>query len=233
MSRALGWGPGLSPRGLRGVGRLIEDINASDRVEGVDLWTVVVHPHGAADAIRHQMLNYVSFGVDASITYDYERIRQSCQPLMCCQCLSKAMFVPAGCLNVFGKRDLREYATVELTGLDGDDGAAHKLKALKGEKTIAFMSAPSIYGGVRIWKGEQPISLKDGKLEVVLEGGTVKLCVANLGLNFSRAYGQAQSARIDTTEPCFYQVDGEARLMNGPATFHIVRTGAYPLLFAD
>jgi diacylglycerol kinase (ATP) len=68
---------------------------------------------------------------------------------------------------------------------------------------------------------------------VILEGGTVKLCLANVGINFSRAYGQAHAARVDTTEPCFYQIDGESMLMNGPATFHLIKTGSYPFLYGD
>jgi diacylglycerol kinase (ATP) len=120
---------------------------------------------------------------------------------------------------------------VEL--ITGDDRRPHKLKAAKGEKTLVFMSTPLIYGGARIWKGRQPISTSDGKVEVILEGGTVKLCVANIGINFSRAYGQAERARIDTTEPCFYQIDGEAMLLNGPATIHLLKSGSYPLLFGE
>jgi diacylglycerol kinase (ATP) len=233
MSRTLNWGGGVSSRGLRTVGRLMENMESTTRIEEIDLWTVVVHQHGSNETIRHQMINYVSFGVDASITYDFQNIRRNCQPLLCCQCLSKAMFVPAGCLNVFGKRDISEYMTVELTGLNGLHDTTQKLKPVRGEKTLVFMSTPSIYGGVKIWKGEEPISVRDGKVEVILEGGTIKLCLANLGINFSRAYGQVEAVRIDSTEPCFYQIDGESMLMNGPATFHIIKTGSYPFLFAD
>jgi diacylglycerol kinase (ATP) len=229
MSRALGWGSGMSSRRLRGIGRLIENMAGTDRIALVDVWTVVIH-EGSGDPVLRPMVNYISFGVDASAAYDYQRLRAACQPLFCCQCMSTAMFCPAGCLRVFGGRDIASYMSVGLTGFDGEQ---RKVKPERGEKTLVFQSTPTIYGGSHIWTGRQKPELGDGKLEVLLEGGIVMLLLAHFGINFARSYAQAEAARIEVTEPCCYQIDGEARMTNGPAAFHVVRTGSYPFLFVE
>ena len=181
----------------------------------------------------YPMINYVSFGVDAAVTKDYETIRRTCQPLVCCPCMSKTLFVPAGVFHIFGKRPLNDYVHIELEGVNAWSSEPHVMKPAAGDKTLVFMSTPTIYGGRALWRGEQPCSMSDGKLEVVLEGGLGELILSNVGINISRSYAQADGARVETSEPIAYQIDGEATIMNGPAIFTIKRVGSYPLLFAE
>ena len=233
MSRSLGWGSGMTRATLSSVGRTIENIAASRHVVDSDMWEVTIERKDTGDVNVYPMINYVSFGVDAAVTKDYETIRRTCQPLVCCPCMSKTLFVPAGVFHIFGKRPLNDYVTIELEGVNAWSSEPHVMKPAAGDKTLVFMSTPTIYGGRALWRGEQPCSMSDGKLEVVLEGGLGELILSNVGINISRSYAQADGARVETTEPIAYQIDGEASIMNGPAIFTIKRVGSYPLLFAE
>ncbi|KAH0790615.1 diacylglycerol kinase 2 isoform X1 [Histomonas meleagridis] len=232
MSRSLGWGKGMSNSHLLQIGRLIENIESSTHIEDVDVWSVTIHDKIKNETKTSQMINYLSFGTDAAIAVDYEGIRRSCQPFLCCQCMSQSLFVPAGILNMCGKRDLNEYMSVDLVGLDGwNEDVPQRMKNSNGDKTLIFMSSKTIYGGKSIWKGQSPQMMNDGKFEVISNGGLIKVSLVNINVNLSHSYGQASAARIETFEPCFYQIDGEGSSMNNPAIFDLVHMGTYPLLF--
>ncbi|OHT08027.1 hypothetical protein TRFO_23659 [Tritrichomonas foetus] len=231
MSRNLGWGGGISKSALLQVGRTIENMANSDRIETIDVWTVAVQLKDKEEINKYQMINYISFGVDGNIARDYEIFRRATQPLLCCQCMSQALFVPAGAVNFFGKRSVGEYMSIDLVNLDGHEGPT-KLKTLSGEKTIMFLSSKTVYAGKTLWRGK-PAQMDDGKLEVVMQGGVWAITFSNIGINLTRSVGQTEAARIETSEPTYYQIDGEAMNVNGPATFDIVRTGSYPFLHAQ
>jgi diacylglycerol kinase (ATP) len=228
MSRMLQWGCGMSSRSLMEIGHLISRMMSTDHIEDVDLWSVAIREVGSDVPTERRMVNYISFGVNADITHSYQAIREACQPLFCCQCMSTAMFFPAGCANVFSKRDINEYMTIDLASAGREP---HRVKAERGQKTIVFMSTPTIYGGARLWRGPEPMAINDGKLEVLLEGGVMKLVCAQAGINFSKSYAQREAAQLHISEPCFYQIDGEASATRAPATFQITRAGSYPFLF--
>jgi diacylglycerol kinase (ATP) len=212
----------------------MENMEATRHIEDCDVWQVIIHRNDTNETFVQQMVNYISFGIDASVTRDYEQLRRACQPFLACQCLSQSLFIPAGAMNIFGQRSLVDYMKAELLGTTGDRVEPEKVKMKDGDKTMVFLSTSTIYGGVKLWKGAEKAEMSDGKLEVILMGGLVDVGLASGNIyNPSRPYAQTQSARVETTEPCRYQIDGEGKMMNGPASFHIVRTGTYPVLFSE
>ena len=230
MSRSLGWGSGMTKFTLQRIGRTLEDVASTERIENVDVWDVAVQMKGSRETKNYQMINYISFGVDGNIARSYEMFRRFLQPVLCCQCMSQALFVPAGAVNFIGKRSVGEYMSVDLVP-DRNEKYASKLKTYTGEKTLMILSAKTVYGGKVLWRGAPP-KLDDGKLEIVMQGGVWSITFSNIGINLTRSVGQAEAVRIEVTEPTYYQIDGEAMNVNGPATFDVVRVGSYPMLCA-
>ena len=231
MSRSLGWGSGMSKSTLQNIGRTIENVANTENIENVDVWTVAVQMKDSSEVHNFQMINYISFGVDGNIAKSYEAFRRFLQPVLCCQCMSQALFVPAGAVNFIGKRSVHEYMSIDLI-TDRQSKVPTKLKTFNGEKTLMLLSSKTVYGGKVLWKG-QPADMGDGKLEVVMQGGVWSITFSNIGINLTRSVGQTEAARIEVMEPTYYQIDGEAMEVNGPATFDIVKTGSYPMLLAN
>lgn len=233
MSRNLGWGGGMNKSALLSVGRTLENMDCSKHIEDIDVWTVTVQNKETGEVENHQMVNYISLGVEGKIVSQFESFRRSLQPLLCCQCMSQALFVPAGAVNFCGKRNLSEYMNIDLIDLDRGDSHPNRLKTFNAEKTIIFLSSKTIYGGKKIWRGTEQPDMSDGKLEVIAQGGVWGITFAQLGLNLTRTIGQTEAARIETTEPTYFQIDGEAMFVNGKAVIDIVKTGSYPMLFSQ
>ena len=230
MSRSLGWGSGMTMRGLDDIGSFLESMESSSHVADVDVWSIVIHNNRTGENIRKRMINYFSFGVDAGVAVYHEMMRKNLQPFLCCQCMSQALFVPAGFCNIFGRRDLSEYLNCEMVL---NDGTPYKLKTSKGEKNLMFLSTLTAYGGKTLWKGPEENKMNDGKFEVLTLGGIISVSLVNIKINLSRPVEQAISSRVETTEPCYYQIDGEGYEMNDPGTFDVVKYGTYPLIFSQ
>lgn len=233
MSQALGWGAGLTSNGLAKIGRTIESIAVSDHISQVDIWEVSIIRTDTSEAVIRSMTNYISFGVSAEITHSFQDIRAVCQPYIMCQCMIKSLFVPAGFPHVFGKRDLSEYMRIDLEGASGWRDEWSRMKTECGDKTVTFTSTPTIYGGRQLWTGEEPVQMNDGKLEVCVEGGLFHVMLTNVGINSAKSYAQVEGVSIETTEPCVYQIDGEAAVINGPAITTVKKVGSYPFVFAQ
>lgn len=210
---------------LSSISRTLEDMSTSSHIEDADLWQITLKNENLGEK-THQMINYISFGIDAEITKDYEMIRRAFRPLLCFQFMSKCLFVPAGAMNVFGKRSLRDYISCELD-------ESRKVELEEGEKTIIFMSTETIYGGRKLWKSDDASKMTDGKLEVVIQKGISMLIMSNIGINLTKSSGQAESVTLVTKEPITYQIDGEAFECNEPTTFRIERKTSYPLIFTE
>ena len=233
MSRNLGWGYGMSKSALQMVGRTIENMASTDHIEKIDVWSVAVQDKRSEEVQTHQMINYISLGAEGNVVISYETIRRSVQPFLCCQCMSKAMFVPAGLIHFCGKRSLNEYTNIELINFDGYDSHPQKLKTLNGEKTLLVLSCKTIYAGKDIWRGSEIPDMSDGKLEVLGQGGVCGITLTQIGINATRTIGQANAIRMETSEPIAFQIDGEGYCVNGPSVFDIVKTGNYPMLFSQ
>lgn len=237
LSRSLGWGRGMTSSSVNRLPDRIKRIRESQHVEDLDVWNIRVERLETHEVVNHQMLNYFSIGVDAECAVDFEKFRQGpCKCCLCCRCMSLACYVPIGMQNVWCKRPLRQYCTVDIDGYSTDGEESNRVERItmeRRDKTIIFLAIPSMYGGTDPWTSDVPRSINDKKFEVVMQGSMVSLGLLQLGFGCtSRPKCQGRGATIEVEEPCFYQVDGEGKTLNGPGTITITRSGAYPLIFS-
>jgi diacylglycerol kinase (ATP) len=225
MSRALGWGRGMT---LFDIDRIFERILAirnSGNVQSIDVWNVVVNEEGKPP-VSSQMLNYCSLGVDAETALDFEHCRKGkCKCCFCCHCMAIACYFPVGVGNMCCKRSLGSYTTVTIDG--------QRIQTQSKDKTVIIQAIPSMYAGLNPWQCTAPTRMDDRKFEVTLQGGAVSLGLFQIGCNTGRPKCQGSRAEIRTTEPAYLQVDGEGQFINGAATITIERVGSYPMVFSQ
>ncbi|KAH0785956.1 diacylglycerol kinase beta [Histomonas meleagridis] len=230
MSRSIGWGTGMNKKSLANIFEHLEKIRNSQIQKNVDIWEITIKKKDSEEVVSHQMLNYFSLGVDASIAADYESIRKEVKPKS--QFESLFLYVPAAIKNSFGKKLLSEYLDVQLHDFNGHPEPI-ALKPSSIHKTLVFLSTKTIYGGKELWKGTAPCEMDDGFAEVILIGGFKSLTAITAGMNLSTPYGQVKGATITSKSDCFYQIDGEAMYIDAPATFEFKHKRTYPFLFGQ
>ena len=235
MSRSLGWGRGMTEEDVRRIRRRLDQIKSSTRIEESDVWKIKIERTDNGDVKEYLMLNYFSVGVDAEVAYDFEKCRKgSCKCCFCCRCMSLFCYGPVSISNMCCKRNLRSYCTVDVEefSTDGQPGTETQRLVLRGgEKTLSFVTIQSMYAGKNPWISDIPCAMNDRKFEVVTNGGVCALGCFQMGCNTSHARGQGTGARLTISEPCYCQVDGEGKWINGPSVITIRRAGAYPLIF--
>jgi diacylglycerol kinase (ATP) len=228
MSRALGWGGGMTESSIDHAERILTRIRDSTEVVQFDVWSLVVKRMESDELTSFRMLNYFSIGVDAEIARNFENCRKGCCGCcFCCQCMSLACYAPVGAKSLCCKRSLRSYSEITV---ESRDGTSRRLGPTGSDKTVIFQTIPSMYGGKDPWTTQGPRGVDDGLFEVTFQGGVCSLGCFQLGCNTGRPCCQARKAEIKVWEPCHYQVDGEGHVMNGPGTFSLVRVGNYPLI---
>ena len=232
LSRSLGWGPGMTEYDLNNITDFLDRVKNSQYLENVDIWEVEVNRHDTEEINKFQMLNYFSIGVDAAMANDFEWVRRNCSWLFCCQCISRALYFPVGTWNCCGNTTLDEYFSGEIEDSSFEGTIFRQEIPINSfDRTFVVQAIPSIYGGRDLWQIETPRAMNDKKLEITLQGGSVLLGLTHLGVYLGRTVGQATKVITHTSQPCFYQIDGEGKISNGPSTFIINRIGSYPLLF--
>lgn len=231
MSRSLGWGGGMSERGLKKAAKFIENVRTSDHIEKGDIWKIKMTRTDISEVSEKQMLNYFSIGVDADMAHKFETCRHCCRCCFCCHCMALALYVPMGVAALCGNPDLRKFTEIKVTDTDEQGVEATKTLDFKcGQKTFVMQNISSIYGGKDLWRLKIPRSHSDKKLECSIEGGSFKLGLMQLGIPTQTPLCQATSVNITTDEPCVFQIDGEADILNGPGVFEVISTGSYPFL---
>jgi diacylglycerol kinase (ATP) len=229
MSRALGWGGLVSGRDVRDPDRLFHPVRLTPALKAVDVWQISVMRSDTHDVSVRYMLNYFSIGCEAEIAYDWENCRRGrCGRCYCCSCMAQACYVPAGVRNACCKRALAEYMEIAILQ---PDGASQRLQTGRRDKTLIFQAIPSMYAGKDPWTLDLPRAMDDGLLEISLQGGAWSVGFFQLGCRTARPQRQGAGARIETTEPCYLQTDGEGDIVNGPAVITLERRGSYPMLF--
>jgi diacylglycerol kinase (ATP) len=99
------------------------------------------------------------------------------------------------------------------------------------DETLIFQAIPSMYAGKDPWTLDLPRAMDDRLLEISLQGGAWSVGFFQIGCKTARPQLQGAGARIETTEPCYLQTDGEGDIVNGPAVITLERAGSYPMLF--
>ncbi|OHT01265.1 diacylglycerol kinase [Tritrichomonas foetus] len=244
MSRALGWGRAVNKRRIKHIREELKIIREGKHIENVDVWKLHFKRLDSGIEDSKTMMNYFSIGVDAEIAHNFEEFRLGkCGCCICCQCMSLTCYVPVALRSMCGKRPIRNYLTVDVEtnnechihnanhGQNDNENTVQRLDVGRSEKTLVFQAIPSIYAGRDLWGRTSPRSMSDRKVEVLTEGGVWRLGFAQIGFNTAKPFCQGTKATITSSEPLYYQVDGEGFFVNGPATVTVEREGSYPLIF--
>uniref|UniRef100_A0A183I2M4 Diacylglycerol kinase n=1 Tax=Onchocerca flexuosa TaxID=387005 RepID=A0A183I2M4_9BILA len=210
LSRTLGWGSGHE--GLLDFFEICRDMRNAKTVK-LDRWTVdIIHKRQLgirAKNKRFSMVNYVSVGVDACVTYGMQSTRDNIRKIVSSRFLNKVLFF------TFGTKDVLEHACanldrkIELTV----DGIVIPLPPIEG---LIILNIPFWGAGVRPWVDLfSPQAIDDRKFEVFAVRSSFHIAQMQIGISqgISLAQGSTLKLRIfGTTLPV--QCDGEAWLQS-------------------
>jgi diacylglycerol kinase (ATP) len=229
MSRSLGWGRVIN----RSAQDYFTNIRSAVRIENADVWKVEVYRTDTNDMWSLFMANYFSLGPDAETAYDFDECRNGkCKPCFCCGCISLACYVPVALGNLCGKRGLGTYTDITVYNQGPDEATMRtQLQPQGRDKTLIVQTIPSMYAGRDPWTAGTPRAMNDRRFEVTFQGGLWSIGFFQIGIDTGRPQCQGSTLKIETSEPCFVQIDGEGRFVNGPARITIDRAGSYPLIF--
>ncbi|RLU26489.1 hypothetical protein DMN91_000285 [Ooceraea biroi] len=208
LSRVLGWGKQhdahLDPL------EVLWKVQAAERIK-LDRWSVTIKPYGLGFRGSNRnlfMYNYISVGVDARVTLNFHRIRESPFYLFSHRIFNKLLYLGYGTQQVVERecKDLDKSLEVYLDG---------KKAELPSIESVVILNIPSWAAGVDLWKmgmEDDPISVQsinDGKLEVVALYCSFHMAELQLGLSKPYRIGQANTVKIKLLRSCAMQVDGE------------------------
>ncbi|KYM94857.1 PREDICTED: diacylglycerol kinase epsilon [Cyphomyrmex costatus] len=233
LSRVLGWGKEhdsyLDPM------ELLRKVQAAEKIK-LDRWSVTIKPFGGLGfrGSYHNlfMYNYISVGVDAQVTLDFHRTRESRFYLFSHRIFNKLLYLCFGTQQVVERecKDLDKSLEVYL-----DD----KKVELPSIESIVILNIPSWAAGVDLWKmgmedneGSEVQSINDGKLEVVALYSSFHMAQLQVGLSKPHRIGQANTVKIILSRPCAMQVDGEPWYQH-PCEFNITYSNQASMLRSD
>jgi len=231
MSRVLGWGSSCSSSDVNQIQtRYINKIIESTSISDVDIWQVKNTRTDTGETLEKNCINYFSLGMDARIAKEFADYRQSCGCCFCCPCMNMFHYFNVGLKNVCSSRSICDYMSVSIQ----NGGQNQSITNPHKHKTIVFQAIPSIYAGSDLWYSDMPhnqMRMFDKKIEVIAAGGPINLGLCHTGMHAAWPISQASGAHIETTEPTYFQIDGEGFITNGPSTFDLTLLGNYPLVF--
>ncbi|XP_072744672.1 diacylglycerol kinase epsilon-like isoform X1 [Anoplolepis gracilipes] len=231
LSRVLGWGEehDWNPE------RILEKVQRAEKVM-LDRWSVIIKPYGGL-GLRGSyrtlfMYNYISVGVDAQVTLNFHRTRESRFYLFSHKIFNKLLYLCFGTQQVVERecKDLDKHLEVYL-----DD----KRVKLPSIESVVILNIPSWAAGVDLWKmgaeddessGIQ--SINDGKLEVVALYSSFHMAQLQVGLSKPYRIGQASTVKIKLLRSCAMQVDGEPWYQH-PCEFNITYCNQASMLMRD
>ncbi|CAL7933848.1 unnamed protein product [Xylocopa violacea] len=208
LSRVLGWGKEHDPD--KDPTDILEEIQIAQKVK-LDRWTVTLKPYSGLDRSNKTfyMYNYLSVGVDAQITLDFHRTRESRFYFYSSRLFNKLLYLCFGTQQVV-KRDCHDLDKYIELYLD------EKKVDLPSTEAVIILNIPSWAAGVDLWNigleghneyGQQ--SINDGKLEVVALHSSFHMAQLQIGMSQPHRLGQASNIKVKLKESCAMQVDGE------------------------
>ncbi|KAJ8681555.1 hypothetical protein QAD02_017347 [Eretmocerus hayati] len=210
LSRVMGWGKEFDPDS--DVSHTLQAIQIAKTVT-LDRWSVVIDNRKGLGSFRAQkkslhMYNYLSVGVDAQVTWNFHRTRESRFYICSNRIFNKLLYLCFGTQQVVERefKDLNERIDVYLDGKKVD---------LPSIESVVILNIPSWGAGVDLWNinqegnqvGQQSIS--DKKVEVAAIYSSFQMAQLQVGLSQPFRLGQAKSVKIILKNPCPMQVDGE------------------------
>ncbi|CAL1686703.1 unnamed protein product [Lasius platythorax] len=233
LSRVLGWGKEHDSH-LDPV-ELLKKVQTAEKVM-LDRWNVIIKPYGGLGFRGSYrtlfMYNYISVGVDAQVTLNFHRTRESRFYLFNNRIFNKLLYLCFGTQQVVERecKDLDKNLEVYL-----DDKKAE----LPSIESVVILNIPSWAAGVDLWKmGEEDDessgiqSINDGKLEVVALYSSFHMAQLQVGLSKPHRIGQASTVKIKLLRSCAMQVDGEPWYQN-PCEFNITYCNQASMLMSN
>lgn len=221
FARVFGWGEGYSSSDINVID-VLDSINQA-KVESIDRWKIHISPHrrlGFAPPCQEMyMTNYFSVGVDALVTLNFHKTRQSWLYFWKNRLFNKFLYI------TYGTRDLLEKKCRDLPRkvrlwLDGEP------KNLDDLEAITVLNIPCWGAGVRPWHmgagGQlaQPQRYDDGLVEVIGLYSSFHVAQLQVGISEPVRLGQAKEVKLELLERLPVQIDGEP-WEQAPATLRI------------
>ncbi|CAN7975751.1 unnamed protein product, partial [Ixodes persulcatus] len=210
FARVFGWGEGYSSSDINALD-ILNSLNRA-RIQKIDRWKIHISPQrrlGFAPPCQEMfMTNYASVGVDALVTLNFHKTRESWLYLWKHRFFNKLLYFTYGTRDILEKKCKNLHQKVRLW-LDNEEVGLQELEA------ITVLNIPSWGAGVRPWHmgagGQlaQPQRCDDGLLEVIGLYSSFHVAQLQIGMSEPIRLGQAREVRMELSERLPMQVDGE------------------------
>ena len=211
LSRTLGMGPGFQVQttcccGEADVAKLL--LSFQDAYVGdIDRWEVNFFREGKLFESR-MMINYFSVGMDAVITYNFDRFRANNPKLCKSRSLNKIWYAYFGFRSLCGQRKLK---IIKKLKFNGSSESANRI-GIHSLKSLVVANIDNYGAGMDFWKQGGRLGhthLDDGKLEVCGYFGGFHMGCNQMGFRKSRRLAQTSSVEFTISGNSKVQVDGE------------------------
>eukprot|EP00088_Acartia_fossae_P033864 TRINITY_DN34740_c0_g1_i2.p1 TRINITY_DN34740_c0_g1~~TRINITY_DN34740_c0_g1_i2.p1 ORF type:complete len:537 (+),score=42.44 TRINITY_DN34740_c0_g1_i2:89-1699(+) len=210
LARTLGYGSGSDSSE-----NIIEFVSKLERGQPVklDRWKVEVAPkrHLRIRLPKTTLLmnNYLSIGVDALVTYNFHKARESPFYLFSSRIINKLIYFSYGTKDVLERQcqNLNEKLNLYLDGEKID---------LPNIESVVVLNIPYWGAGCKPWtlgNGAKEFEFEqdycDKKLEVFCIYSSFHIAQMQVGLSEPHRVGQAETVRIELSKSVPLQIDGE------------------------
>jgi len=230
LSRTLGFGSGSDSSD--NVSEYMERLARAETVP-LDRWRVEVVPH------RHLRIrlptstillnNYLSIGVDALVTYNFHKARESPFYLMPSRIINKLIYFSYGTKDVLERQCQTLNQKIEIF-MDGKKVELPKIES------VVILNIPFWGAGVRPWdlgSGHENFNFQpnfsDKKLEVFCVYSSFHIARMQVGDSEPHRVGQAREIQIKLSDSVPMQIDGEPWEQH-PADITLRHHGQVPML---
>ncbi|VDH97788.1 diacylglycerol kinase (ATP) [Mytilus galloprovincialis] len=232
LSRVLGWGEGHTMHDMA-ISTVLHQVEKAEP-DMLDRWNVqITRKRKYPVLIQNKsmiMNNYASIGVDALVTLNFHKQRESRPWLFTHRLINKLCYLAFGTKDVVGREccNLHKKIKLEL------DGRVLHLPDIEG---VVILNIPSWGGGCQPWGTETENgrlavpSYNDGLLEVMGLYSSFHIAQLQVGLAQPLRLGQAKKVKITILKGKVpMQVDGEPWEQSSPVEIEVTHHSTVRLL---